>query len=170
MITYSLRTYAYPSAPVAVPDPLVSPPDEFQVEFDRYMIVYSDSVNCEGEALAARSSLTALMLGDYRTEGSDGAWRAGATSIGCYKGDRLVGSINFYGQLEEPPQSNMTADGLVVLWYPQCCFANVLGLLQRERHLSLSVVCKALDGSQLLPAMGALLTWPEPTGEGKAAA
>jgi hypothetical protein len=170
MITYSFRTYAYPPAPVTVPDPLVSSPDERQVEFDRYMIVYSDTAGCQGEGLAARSSLTALMLGDYRTGGDEGPCRAGTTSIGCYKGDKLVGSINFYGELMEHLESNVTADGLVVLWYPQCSFGNVLSLLQRERQLSLSVVCKALDGSPLVPPLGALLTWPELTGEGMAAA
>ncbi len=167
MITLEYRKCEYTAPPQVVVQPKepARSVDARDVEFDRYMIVYSDSAGCEGAALAARSSLSALMLGDNQVGLAGGAYRAGATSIGCYSGDSLVGTINFYGESVAAPQSCIAPDGLLVIWYPLAAFPQILNILQSERHLGLSVVCTALDGSRLTPAMGSLLTLPRPVGQ-----
>ena len=138
--------------------------DEYCVDFDRFMIVYSDHMDCEDNDLLRLSPITGLMLGRNSLPKDEQLCGTGETTIGCYLGDRLVGSINFYADREHRPESNMDAAGLVNLWFPLVCFPHVLSILYHEKNLSLSLISTDLNGVELSPPMGALLTWPEPTG------
>ncbi len=137
---------------------------EYSIDFDHYMIVYGDHSDYAADALPGRSALTALMLGDRAPRSNDLLCRSGNTSIGCYQGNRLVGSINFYAPAGGHPSSTVDADGLLVLWYPVASFPHILQVLLHEKDLTLSLVRDDLDGRELQSPMGSLLTWPEPTG------
>ncbi len=137
---------------------------EYSIDFDHYMIVYGDHSDYGGDGLSRRSALTALMLGDRNPRSDDLLCRSSDTSIGCYQGNRLVGSINFYPSAGGHPNSTVDADGLLILWYPLASFPHILQVLLHEKELTLSLVRDDLDGEQLQSPMGSLLTWPEPTG------
>ncbi len=144
--------------------PAVPAHDEYCVDFDRTMIVYSDHTDAEENDRIRLSPITALLLGDDSLSRGEAPSGSGETAIGCYQGARFVGSINFYGNREHHPESNVDPNGLVHLWYPLACFPHVLALLHHEKNLSLLLICADLDGTVLTPPMGALLTWPEPIG------
>ncbi len=137
---------------------------EYSIDFDHYMVVYGDHSDYGADALPRRSARTALMLGDRAPRSDDPLCRSGDTSIGCYQGNRLVGSINFYPPAGDHPNSMVDADGLVVLWYPLASFPHILQVLLHEKELTLSLVRDDLDGRQLQSPMASLLTCPAPTG------
>ncbi len=138
--------------------------NELDVLFDHYMIVYGDHAAGSSDDCARYSALSAVMLGDNRTEPGDGLCRAGATSIGCYRGDRFVGSLNFCSEADGHPEDTVDSEGFVALWYPLSCFVHILELLRHERRLSLSLIRSALDGSLLRSPIGAVMNLPEPLG------
>ncbi len=138
--------------------------DEYCVDFDHFMIVYSDHMDCEGDDLLRLSLLTGLMLGHNSPSQDEQPSGTGETTIGCYLGDRVVGSINFYANREHHPRSSIDEAGLVNLWFPLACFPHVLAILYHKKNLSLSLISTDLNGVELTAPMGSLLTWPEPTG------
>ncbi len=138
--------------------------EEHSVDFDRYMIVYSDHMDHDDAQLPRLAPITSLMLGHNTGSTEDECSGTGETTIGCYEGDRFVGSINFYSKSERHPASSVDAEGLIHLWFALPCFPHILNVLYHERNLSLSLIGTDLDGKVFSPPMGAVLTWPEPTG------
>ena len=139
--------------------------DECSVDFDRTMIVYSDHMDHDDAQLSRLSPVTSLMLGHCLCSQEDELDCTGETTIGCYLGDRFVGSLNFYSNPERHPQSRVDSEGLIHLWFPLPCFTHILAILRHEKRLSLSLISTDLNGLPFTPPRGALLTWPEPTGE-----
>ncbi len=142
-------------------DPMVAalPPDECTVDFDRYMIIYGNPSDLKGTELPRFSLIIALMLGCNTVELDDPLSNSGATTIGCYNGNQLVGTISFYSKADGHVENGIDLMGQVHLWFPLSCFQHVVTILGREKKLSLSLVCD-LDGKPFTHPIGTLLTWP----------
>ncbi len=138
--------------------------EECSADFDRYLIVYSDHMDHDDAQLPRLAPITSLMLGQDTRSPEHECSLIGETTIGCYQGNRFVGSINFYSNPERHPESSVDPEGLIHLWFALPCFPHILSILHRERNLSLSWIGTDLDGKVFSPPMGALITWPEPTG------
>ncbi len=141
-----------------------SAPEESNVDFDHYMIVYTDYMDRDDAQLPRLAPIIPLMLGHNTRSPEDECSVTGETTIGCYQGNRFVGSIDFYSNPERHPPSSVDSEGLIHLWFPLPCLPHILSTLYHERNLTLSLIRADLNGRVFSPAIGALLTWPERTG------
>ena len=93
-----------------IPAPLPPAPHngEYTVEFNKYLVVYSN--NFDGNLSSP--------------------WRAGCTSIDCYKDGNFVGVISFYECEENMGGGYVAGNGVVVIEYPIEEFENVLRILK----------------------------------------
>jgi hypothetical protein len=110
---------------------------ECTVDFNRYIVVYSNNVN-----------------GNLSSP-----WRAGGTSIECYKDDQFVGSIAFYEMHENMNGGYIDGNGVVVMEYPIEEFEDVMRILRTFNNLSLLFVEKNLQGVPLTHPVGAVMTF-----------
>ena len=119
--------------------PLPPPPHngEYTVDFNKYIVVYSN--NYEGN-LSSR-------------------WRAGCTSIDCYKDGNFVGVISFYECNENMGGGYVAGNGVVVVEYPIEEFENVLRILKTFNNLSLLFVERDTSGAPLAHKVGAVMTF-----------
>jgi hypothetical protein len=109
---------------------------ENTVEFNRYMIVYSN--NFTGN-LSSR-------------------WRAGMTGISCYKDTQFVGAVYFYPDPASMPASYKDPDGVLCLNYPLSSFHDALSLLEQKGPLCLLLVERDEQNNPLNPPVGAIMT------------
>ena len=166
MITLEYRKCGPPTSPErAVSQNIQHAVDIPDVEFDRYMIVYTDREDCEGLEAPAGTGLSSVPSGDRVTYEPNGVGWVSRLSIGCYKGERIVGRLNFYNEAANHPESCVDPDGLVLLWFSLDHFDRSLDLLRHESNLSLSLLRNAVGGTELSPPVGALLTGQELVGE-----
>lgn len=110
---------------------------ECTVDFNKYVVVYSNNVN-----------------GNLSSP-----WRAGATCIECYKDDQFVGSIVFYEMHENMNGGYIDGNGVVVMEYPIEEFEDVMRTLRTFHQLSLLFVEKDLQGVPLAHPVGAVMTF-----------
>jgi len=110
---------------------------ECTVDFNKYVVVYSNNVN-----------------GNLSSP-----WRAGGTSIECYKDDQFVGSMVFYEMHENMNGGYVDANGVVVMEYPIEEFEDVMRILRTFGNLSLLFVEKDLQGVPLAHPVGAVMTF-----------
>jgi len=122
-----------------IPGPFPQRPHngEFTVEFNKFLVVYSN--NFEGNLSSP--------------------WRAGSTSIDCYKDGNFVGVISFYETAENMGGGYISASGIVVVEYPIEEFENVLRILKTFNNLSLLFVEKDDQGTPLAHKVGAVMTF-----------
>jgi hypothetical protein len=123
--------------------PLRAQTGENMVEFNSYMITYSN--NMAGNLMST--------------------WRAGMTLISCYKDTQFVGSIGFYPDPATAPPSYMDPNGVIVLSYPLSSFNGILALLLHEKPLYLLLVEKDQQNNPLSPPVGAVATATELVGK-----
>jgi len=121
---------------VPAPVPQLAHNGEYTVEFNKYIVVYSN--NYEGNLSSP--------------------WRAGGTSIDCYKDGNFVGVISFYECAECMSGGYVAANGIVVVEYPIEEFENVLRILKTFNNLSLLFVEKDDQGAPLAHRIGAVMT------------
>lgn len=166
MITLEYRKCGPPTSRERAVNQNIQPPvDILDVGFDRYMIVYNDREDCEALEAPAGTGLSSGPSGDRVTYEPNGVQWASRLSIGCYKGERIVGRLHFCNEAANPPESSVAPDGLVLLWFSLDHFDRILDLLRHESNLSLSLLRNAAGGTQLSPPVGALLIGPELVGE-----
>jgi len=119
------------------PLPVSSHNGEYTVAFNQYNVVYSN--NLQGNLSSP--------------------WRAGATSIGCYKDGNFVGVICFYNTAERMGGGYVDANGVVVIEYPIEKFEDVMRILRTFTNLSLLFVERDLQGNPLAHRVGAIMTF-----------
>ncbi len=110
---------------------------EHTVDFNKYIVVYSN--NFDG-------NLSSM-------------WRAGETSISCYKDDAFVGVISFYESAERMSGGYIDANGVIVIEFPVEKFADIMRVLKSFGSLSLLFVEKDQTGKFLAHPVGALMTF-----------
>ena len=109
---------------------------ETTVEFNRYMTIYSN--NFAGK-LSSR-------------------WRAGMTSISCYKDSQFVGAIYFYPDPASMPDNYKDPNGVLGLSYPLSSFQVIMELLEQKGPLYLLLVERDEQNNPLKPPVGAVMT------------
>ncbi len=109
------------------------------VDFNRYMIVYSNNV----------------------TGNLWSAWRAGVTEIGCYKDADFVGVISFYETAENMKGGYIDGNGVIVIEYPIAQLEDVMRILRTFDNLSLILVETDLQGNPLPHPVGAVMTFEQ---------
>jgi hypothetical protein len=119
------------------PLPFKSHNGEYTVEFNKYLVVYSN--NYEGNLSSP--------------------WRAGGTSIDCYKDGNFVGVISFYETAEKMGGGYAAANGIVVVEYPIEEFENVSRILRTFNNLYLLFVERDMNGAPLAHKIGAVMTF-----------
>jgi hypothetical protein len=119
--------------------PLPPPPHngEYTVDFNKYIVVYSN--NFQGN-LSSR-------------------WRAGCTSIDCYKDGNFVGVIAFYETAENMGGGYVAGNGVVVVEFPIEEFENIMRILKRFSQLSLLFVERDNQGALLAHKVGGIMTF-----------
>ncbi len=110
---------------------------EHTVDFNKYIVVYSN--NFDGNLSST--------------------WRAGETSISCYKDDAFVGVISFYESAERMGGGYIDANGVFVVEFPVEKFGDIMRTLKTFSSLSLLFVEKDLSGTPLAHRVGALMTF-----------
>jgi hypothetical protein len=122
-----------------IPAPLPPAPHngEYTVDFNKYIVVYSN--NFEGNLSSP--------------------WRAGCTSIDCYKDGNFVGVISFYETAENMGGGYVAGNGIVVIEYPIEEFENVLRILKTFHNLSLLFVERDNSGAPLAHRIGAVMSF-----------
>jgi hypothetical protein len=117
--------------------PATSRNGENSVEFNKYIVVYSNNV----------------------TGNLSSPWRAGCTSIDCYKDDKFVGVISFYQTAEKMHGGYIDGNGVIVVEYPIGEFEDVMLVLRSFTNLYLLFVEKDLAGTRLAHPVGAVMTF-----------
>jgi hypothetical protein len=122
-----------------IPAPLPPAPQngETTVDFNKYIVVYSN--NFDGNLSSP--------------------WRAGGTSIDCYKDGNFVGVISFYETSENMGGGYVAGNGIVVIEYPIEEFENVLRILKTFNTLSLLFVERDNAGAPLAHRIGAVMSF-----------
>jgi hypothetical protein len=110
---------------------------EYTIDFNKYNVVYSNNV----------------------TGNLWSPWRAGNTSIDCYKDDKFVGVISFYETRENMRGGYMGGNGVVVIEYPISEFEDIMRILKTFTNLSLLFVDRDLNGNLLTHPVGAVMTF-----------
>jgi hypothetical protein len=108
---------------------------ELTVDFNQYIVVYSNNVAGNQESM----------------------WGAGGTTIACYKDGTFVGDIVFYETHENLNGGYIDANGVVVLEYPIGRFEEVLQILKTFSSLSLLFVERDNQGVLLAHPVGAIM-------------
>jgi hypothetical protein len=121
------------------PLPLPTHNGEYTVEFDSYSVLYSNNV----------------------TGNLGSSWRAGGTSISCYKDNQFVGLITFYETTERMSGGYVDANGVVVIEYPIREFHDIMRILKTFSNLYLLFVKRDTDGVPLPHPVGALMTFQQ---------
>jgi hypothetical protein len=119
------------------PVPLSSHNGENSVEFNNYILIYSNNVS-----------------GNLWSP-----WRAGVTQISCYKDNDFVGVISFYETTENLHGGYIDPNGVIVIEYPIAQFEDVMRTLRTFNNLSLLFVEKDLQGTPLAHPVGAVMTF-----------
>ncbi len=122
-----------------IPPPLPPAPHngEYTVDFNKYIVVYSNNFD---------QNLSSM-------------WRAGCTSIDCYKDDAFVGVIAFYETAENMGGGYVDANGVVVVEYPIEEFENIMRILKTFTQLSLLFVERDNAGTPLAHPVGGVMTF-----------
>ena len=110
---------------------------EHTIEFNKYIVVYSNNF---GANLSS-------------------PWRAGETSINCYKDDKYVGCIVFYESAERLRGGYIDANDVVVIEYPIDKFEDIMRILKTFISLYLLFVEKDSQGTPLAHPVGAVMTF-----------
>jgi len=110
---------------------------EHTVEFNKYIVVYSNNFS-----------------GNLQS-----SWRAGETSISCYKDDQFVGVIDFYKTNETMNGGYVAGNGVVVIEYPIAKFEDVMRILKTFNNLYLLFVERNYQGVPLSHRIGAIMTF-----------
>jgi hypothetical protein len=110
---------------------------ECSVEFNKYIVVYSNNV-----------------VGNLSS-----SWRAGETSIGCYKDQQFVGSIVFYETHENMNGGYVDPNGVIVMEFPIDRFEDVMRILKTFSNLYLLFVERDQQGVPLAHPVGAIMTF-----------
>ena len=123
------------------PAPLPPAPrnGEYTVEFNKYLVVYSN--NFDGNLSSP--------------------WRAGCTSIDCYKDGNFVGVISFFECEENMGGGYVASNGVVVIEYPIEEFENVMRILKTFNNLYLLFVERDNAGTPLAHRIGAVMTFQQ---------
>lgn len=124
-----------------VPMPSAPYNGEVGADFDRYVVVYSNNV----------------------TGNQQSVWRAGETTICCYKQDTFVGAICFYETKEAMNGGYVDANGVIVVEYPISRLADVLRLLETISNPYLIFVERDNQGAWLRHPVGAIMTGSKKT-------
>jgi hypothetical protein len=117
--------------------PLVPRNGENSVEFNQYLVVYSNNIS-----------------GNLNS-----AWRAGGTSISCYKNDAFVGVISFYQTAERMRGGYISGNGILVVEFPIGEFEDIMRILKTFNNLYLLFVEKDNNGTALSHPVGAIMTF-----------
>jgi hypothetical protein len=122
-----------------IPAPLPPAPHngEYTVDFNKYLVVYSNNFD----------------------QNLSSPWRAGCTSIDCYKDGNFVGVISFYESAENMGGGYVSGNGIVVVEYPIEEFENVMRILKTFNNLSLLFVERDNAGVPLAHRIGAVMTF-----------
>lgn len=123
----------------AIPLPPITHNGEYSVDFNKYIVVYSNNV----------------------TGNLGSTWRAGETSIDCYKNDKFVGVICFYETTERMHGGYIDSNGVVVIEYPIREFKDIMRILKTFNNLSLLFVERDLNGTPLTHPVGAVMTFQQ---------
>ena len=117
--------------------PLTVRNGENSVEFNQYLVVYSNNIS-----------------GNLSSP-----WRAGGTSISCYKDDTFVGVISFYQKTERMRGGYISGNGILVVEFPIGEFEDIMRILKTFNNLYLLFVAKDTNGVALSHPVGALMTF-----------
>ncbi|MGB7538025.1 MAG: hypothetical protein WBM17_05770, partial [Anaerolineales bacterium] len=124
-----------------IPAPLPPAPHngEYTVDFNKYIVVYSNNFD----------------------QNLSSPWRAGGTSIDCYKDGNFVGVISFYEAAENMGGGYVAGNGIVVIEYPIEEFENVMRILKSFNQLSLLFVERDNAGVPLAHRIGAVMSFQQ---------
>ena len=112
---------------------------EYTIEFNKYLVVYSNNFD----------------------QNLSSPWRAGGTSIDCYKDGNFVGVISFYETAENMGGGYVASNGVVVIEYPIEEFENVMRILKTFNNLYLLFVERDNAGVPLAHRIGAVMSFQQ---------